>query len=229
MKRPAFQFYPGDWQRDAALRACSVGARGLWIEMMCVMHQADPYGYLVLNGKPIEAGQLARMVGATEKEVTRWMAELLSAGVPRVDDTGVFSKRMVKDEHLRNVRGSGGILGGNPALVGSKVNGKVNHAPTIDPTPSSSVFSIQSSTSKTKAPGKRAISPDFGISEQVRSWATREGHDHLEKRLSHFVGTARAKGYTYSDWDQAFMNAVRDDWAKLSPAIPTYNFEHLED
>lgn len=53
MKRPAFQFYPGDWQRDAALRSCSVPARGLLIEMICIMHDAEPYGHLRVNGKPI--------------------------------------------------------------------------------------------------------------------------------------------------------------------------------
>jgi hypothetical protein len=45
-KRPAFQFYPGDWLRDMALRSCSMEARGLWIEMLCLMHDAVPYGHL---------------------------------------------------------------------------------------------------------------------------------------------------------------------------------------
>jgi len=31
-KRPAFQFYPGDWRRDTALQSVSLAARGLWIE-----------------------------------------------------------------------------------------------------------------------------------------------------------------------------------------------------
>lgn len=236
MKRPAFQFYPGDWQRDAALRACSVGARGLWIEMMCVMHQADPYGYLVLNSSPIEPSQLARMVGASVKEVIRWLAELQSAGVQSTDEKGVFSRRMVRDEYLRNVRGSGGVLGGNPSLVEPKVEGKVNHtanhSPTLHPTPSSSVFSLPTSTSnKTKtAPAKRAIPPDFGISDRVKAWALDYGHSRLDERLAHFVGYARANGKTYADWDQGFMNAIRDDWAKLNaPKAPVYSFDHLTD
>jgi hypothetical protein len=121
MKRPAFQFYPGDWQHDVALRSCSVGARGLWIEMMCVMHQADPYGYLVLNGKPIDRAQLGRMVGASDKDVRRWLDELVGAGVHSEDADGrIYSRRMVRDERLRVVRGEAGKLGGNPALVGVK-------------------------------------------------------------------------------------------------------------
>lgn len=83
----------------------------------------------------------------------------------------------------------------------------------------------------TKAPAKRAvcIPEDFSVSDRVRGWAEREGHLNLEKRLQHFTGYARANAKKYADWDQAFMNAIRDDWAKLTPASPTYNFEHLED
>ena len=47
-KRPAFQFYPESWRTDAELRSCSLAARGLWIDLMCVMHQCKPYGHLVL-------------------------------------------------------------------------------------------------------------------------------------------------------------------------------------
>ena len=48
MKRPAFQFYPGDWLHDTAVRACSLAARGLWIDMLSLMHQGHPYGNLTL-------------------------------------------------------------------------------------------------------------------------------------------------------------------------------------
>jgi hypothetical protein len=33
--------------------------------------------------------------------------------------------------------------------------------------------------------------------------------------LAHFVGYVKANGKTYADWDQALMNAIRGDWAKL--------------
>lgn len=84
---------------------------------------------------------------------------------------------------------------------------------------------------KTNTPAKRAmcLPENWGISDRVRDWASREGHLNLEKRLEHFTGYARANAKKYADWDQAFMNAIRDDWAKLTPATPTYNFEHLED
>lgn len=77
------------------------------------------------------------------------------------------------------------------------------------------------------APRKRGKQPKvsmpegFGISARVRAWAKEKGHDRLEERLEHFKGKARANGYTYADWDEAFMGAIRDDWAKLPKSAPS--------
>ena len=81
MKRPSFQFYPSDWLRDTALRTCSVAARGLWIDMICYMHEGSPYGYLKVNNKVILPQNLARMVGLTLDEVQGYLHELNDAGV----------------------------------------------------------------------------------------------------------------------------------------------------
>ena len=42
---PWLKFYPRDWRGDQALRLVSLHARGLWIELLCVMHEATPYGH----------------------------------------------------------------------------------------------------------------------------------------------------------------------------------------
>lgn len=144
MKRPSFQFYPGDWLNDAALRMCSVGARGLWIDMLCLMHQGSEYGYLKVNHKVILPSNLARMVGSTLQETEGWLEELEGAGVFSKDETGcIFSRRMIRDEEIRQARAAGGIKGGNPALKAAKegsekVDDKVNLPPNLQPTPSSS-------------------------------------------------------------------------------------------
>lgn len=155
MKRPAFQFYPADWRKDAALQSCSLAARGLWHEMMCLMHECEPYGHMSINGKPMKAEQVARLVGISDKDYAKLLAELQEAGVPSVSDDGcIYSRRMVKDERLRNVRAEAGKKGGNPSLVGSKVEGKVNqtlnHQSKQEPTPSSS--SSSSTTENHKPP-----------------------------------------------------------------------------
>lgn len=44
MKRPSFQFYPADWRANAKLRRCSPAARGAWMDVLCLLHDADDYG-----------------------------------------------------------------------------------------------------------------------------------------------------------------------------------------
>lgn len=161
MKRPAFQFYPADWRKDAAVQSCSIAARGLWHEMLCIMHECEPYGHLAVNGKAMQEPQLARLVGVTSKECTKLLTELEEAGVfSRTEEGCIHSRRMVRDEHLRNVRAEAGRLGGNPTLLNQKDKQKdkqaVNHTDNQSPTPSSS---SSSSTSKPKTKKASADAP----------------------------------------------------------------------
>jgi hypothetical protein len=123
MKRPSFQFYPGDWLHETALRACSLAARGLWIDMLCFMHQGIPYGHLTLPAPkggtkdatnvahcPILPPILARMVGCDAHEAQSLLTELEAAGVfSRTNDAVIYSRRMVSDERLRGIRAAGGL------------------------------------------------------------------------------------------------------------------------
>jgi hypothetical protein len=164
MKRPSFQFYPSDWLRDTALRSCSVGARGLWIDMICFMHEGNPYGTLKVGNKVILPVNLAAMTGATLPEVEGWLDELESAEVfDRGEEGEIMSRRMIRDENLRNVRAAGGKKGGNPALmVNPKVNPKVNLEDKQNPTPSSS-SSSSSSSSTTVTNEKSAQAPSASL------------------------------------------------------------------
>jgi hypothetical protein len=66
------------------------------------------------------------------------------------------------------------------------------------------------------------IPADFSISERVIKWASEKGHSNLQQHFDNFVSVAKAKGYKYVDWDEAFMNAVRNNWANIqaAPATP---------
>lgn len=146
MKRPAFQFYPGDWQRDTALRFCSVAARGLWIDMMCLMHEGAPYGHLKVGSKDILPPVLARMVGASLPEVEGWLAELEQAGVfSRTDDGTIYSRRMVRDEEIRQARAAGGVKSlDNPRVPRRKDTHKgYPSTPSLDPSPASASASAK--------------------------------------------------------------------------------------
>jgi hypothetical protein len=96
---PWIKFYPRDWRGDQALRVCSLAARGLWMEMLCIMHEATPYGHLFIGAQPVADDALARLAGSSISEVQALLVELQNAQVLRLTRTGViFSKRMVADE-----------------------------------------------------------------------------------------------------------------------------------
>jgi hypothetical protein len=120
------KFYPADWRSDPKLRMCSIGARGLWVEMLCVMHEAEPYGYLISNGRAITSRQMAGLAGVTAGECMKYLLELASAGVYSLDDEKIFSRRMVRDKAKADSDRENGKGGGNPKL---KVTVKVGVNP----------------------------------------------------------------------------------------------------
>lgn len=125
-KQPWFKFYPQDWRGDAKLRMCSIGARGLWAEMLCVMHEADPYGYLLSNGNTVTSRQMAALAGISQGECMKYMLELASAGVYSIDENKViYSRRMVRDKAKAEQAKQWGKGGGNPELTGND-KGRVN-------------------------------------------------------------------------------------------------------
>ncbi len=98
-RRPWMKWNPSDWRADQAVQSCSLAARGLWLEMLGLMHEAEPYGYLILNGQSIPTEQLARLVRADSAEVENLIAELESVGVFSRDRKGqIYSRRMIRDE-----------------------------------------------------------------------------------------------------------------------------------
>lgn len=112
-KRPAFQFYPGDWMKDPAVRSCSLAARGLWFDMICLMLESPRRGYLEhASGQPVTCDQLARMTGAEAGQVDLLLAELEDAAVfSRTPQGVIFSRRIIRDEKLRRIRAECGKLG----------------------------------------------------------------------------------------------------------------------
>lgn len=210
MKRPAFQFYPADWRKDVELQSCSMAAQGLWINVMCLAHECEPYGHLTINGKGMTAAQLGRQVGLSSKECESLLNELVDAGVARTTEEGViYSKRMVSDERLRNVRAESGRLGGNPALVGRKVNQKDNQGANQDnkqsPTPSSS--SSTSVNSEAKASGGKPPS-DQSKTELWRSAVSLLGGQGMpEAQARTFIGKL-TKDYPDGDIVQEAVRAT---------------------
>lgn len=126
MKRPSFQFYPGDWTGNSNLKRCTHEEKGIWIDVLCVLHDQEEYGVVRW-----QLAELAQAVGATKTKLKR----LVDKGVLKGADAGCrcdafifvprsgrkngapitlieqqngplwYSSRMVEDEHKRRVRG----------------------------------------------------------------------------------------------------------------------------
>jgi len=117
MNNPWLKFYPIDWRGDPKLRMCSMAARGLWIEMLALMHEASPYGHLLINGTPPTDRQIAVLAGAPSDQITDLLGELEAAGVfSRTKDRVIYSRRMVRDEKRSALSRKNGGKGGNPSL-----------------------------------------------------------------------------------------------------------------
>jgi len=102
---------------DVSLRRCSPAARGLWMDMLCVAAQAEPFGYLVSRGRVLAVSDVARVAGLGAGEAEGLMDELEIAGVFSRDRKGrIYSRRMVREARLRKAAQQAGRRGGNPSL-----------------------------------------------------------------------------------------------------------------
>ncbi|MDR0274140.1 MAG: hypothetical protein LBI48_02130 [Burkholderiaceae bacterium] len=146
MKRPAFQFYPGDWQANSNLRRCTHAEKGAWIDVMCLLHDGEEYGQLRWPLKEIAQaigvpvvllrGLVAKGVlkGNDERVSEPFIYTPRSGGkdgepvtlVPLQDGPLWYSSRMVKDEYVRINRGKGTRFGDD---IGDAPKLSPNHSP----------------------------------------------------------------------------------------------------
>jgi hypothetical protein len=166
MKRPSFQFYPGDWQANSNLRRCTHAEKGVWLDVMCLMHDQPEYGVLRWPLK-----EIAQAVGARVAD----LRALSSKGVLKGSDTQLeeaftytprsgrrdgepvtlvptqagpiwYSSRMVKDEYVRTIRGESTRFGDDSGEAPKRTP---KRAPKHSPKPTFGDGSSSSSSSST--------------------------------------------------------------------------------
>lgn len=117
MSDPWLKFYPTDWRSDPKLRMCGLSARGLWIELISIMHEATPYGHLLVSGLAPTDTQLAVLVGASSDQIPGLVGELEAAGVfSRTREGVIYSRRMTRAAKKSAIARKNGKNGGNPTL-----------------------------------------------------------------------------------------------------------------
>ena len=140
-------------------------------------------------------------------------------------DSGLWEKnRVIVSQDLLNSLKDAYKNRNNPIIEMSKIRVSYQHNPISYPqNPVTSPDNPQRKGKERK--GKESISrkpktplpENFQISPAVYQWAKNKGHTRLDEHLESFKAKCRANGYQYIDWDSAFMEAVRSDWAKLKP------------
>jgi hypothetical protein len=144
-KLPAIQFYPGDWRKDPGVQSLSFHDRGVWFEILLLMHESAERGKLLLNGNKMPDDALARLLGLDKQNLTTTLTTLLDYGVASLCETtgAIICRRMIRDEDLRQVRKTAGKLGGNPLLLKQKPTTKVKQKPTPSTSSSTSTSAIK--------------------------------------------------------------------------------------
>ncbi len=133
MKLPAMQFYPGDWRKDPGVQSLGYFERGVWFEVLLLMHESEPRGKLLLNGNPMTYNALKTILGLPLDQTISTIETLIKTGICSVElhelplkgsDKGnrwvgggvLLCRRMLRDEEGRKQRAEDGKRGGNPAL-----------------------------------------------------------------------------------------------------------------
>ena len=139
-KLPSIQWYPGDWRKDPGVQALDYHHRGVWFEVLMLMHESADRGRLELNGQPMPDSAIARLLGLPADEWVQVRAALLDYGVASEDEDGaLICRRTVRDEQTRrqketlsHTRAEAGRKGGR-ATQGAKQKASKTEAPPLAP------------------------------------------------------------------------------------------------
>jgi hypothetical protein len=110
--RPWFKFHRVQWLGNIKLRACSLEARGLWVDILAA---TDPDGYVRVTIKAI-----ASLAGITLEQATTLIAELERNGVLHRGTDDLVLVRTISRDHTQALHGRDGGLASLKKRGGSK-------------------------------------------------------------------------------------------------------------
>ena len=126
-KNPWIKWFWQDWQREEGLRLASLAAKGLWVEMLCIMSGSTRKGFLLIGDKPVPSKDLADLTHTPESEIITLTKELRRRGVfSETDENIIFNRRMAREAALSEAKAKAGRLGGKAR---SKIQAKLKQDP----------------------------------------------------------------------------------------------------
>lgn len=181
MRRPSLQFYPGDWQSNPKLRRCSHAEKGIWLDVLCILHDQDEYGIIRWPLRDLAAAVHAKPA-ALESLVAKGVLKGSHAGaecqpfsyaprhggkdgepivlIPAQGGPVWYSSRMVRDEHIRQSRAATepkpkGTPKGAPKVgIGQGIGTDLGLTSKPDPSRAGASSSSSASSSDTDSPSK---------------------------------------------------------------------------
>lgn len=111
---PAMMFYVGDWLKAPDIQCLSYELKGIWFEMLCFMWESNERGYLKYTNE-----ELARLLRLPEDLLKQKLEQLFKRGIYSVRETdgAIYSRRMVRDQEIREIRKKAGSLGGKQTFA----------------------------------------------------------------------------------------------------------------
>jgi hypothetical protein len=114
--RPATLWFWDDWFSSFDVRACSLAARGLWMDMLGIMARSEIIGTLTINGKQIDSTTLAKIAGTSEADIETSLSELEGNRVfSRLPDGTIVNRRMFngsqRKEMISKIKAAAGKKG----------------------------------------------------------------------------------------------------------------------
>lgn len=208
-----FRMY-GEMIDDPKIGTLDDAAFRTWVELLCAACKAEDNGNTHLKQADLD------WVFRRNASVT--LQKLLQRELITVDVTEDISITKWQQRQKKSDSSAGRVRAHRAKAKQDKDSEECNATETLQKRDSNGLEKRREEK-KDKEPSARkakiSLPANFGISERVQAWAKENNHAQLEAHLSHFVGYARANGKTYADWDQAFMNAIRDNWAKLQVPV----------
>lgn len=211
-KLPAMQWYPGDWRKDPGVQSLDYYDRGVWRELIDVMHESAERGRLVFpTGAPMEDTDIARLLGIEEAKWKQIRSRLISRGVASEDAAGVlYNRRMVRDEDLRQARAEAGRKGGQKSRpskpeANEEANGKQKGGSSVS---SSTSMKKEKTPMGSKRKKTTRLPEDWSPNETHQQIASEEGVD-LDREAENFRDHATANDRRMVDWDAAFRTWLR--------------------
>lgn len=173
-KLPWMKFHSGDWLKDPALSICSPATRGIWIDLICAMHEFGQSGELQYT-----ADQLARLARCSTAELTRAIDELKNTQTADIllhvtlgnTNVTVVNRRMKREHksressrlrvsrHRRNAKCNGSITPENLESKKPRTRNQDTGGIPPDPLSSAAVASAAGENGKAKTP--RSLAPQI--------------------------------------------------------------------